>query len=111
MNTFILSTPKALSNLETFYRREQASDVFLTLDNLVSSSSLLGFCSFAHKTGQYRKLLEKSLVGPVKFALIASDLALELKLCETEWSRVRETIQKCSGYRKEVTGGADPCRS
>ena len=95
MDTFIAFTPKALSSLETFYHHEQDSEVFLTLDNLVSSSSLLGFCSFAHKAGQYRKLLEKSLVGPVKFALIASDLALELKLCETEWSRVRETLQRC----------------
>ena len=96
MNTFILSTRKALSNLETCFHLGQSSDVLLTLDNLVSSSSLLGFCSFAHKASQYRRLLEYSLVGPVRFALIALDLALELKLCETEWSRVRQTLRQSS---------------
>ena len=92
MDTFIQTTKKMLNDLETNYHRKQSDNIILTLENLTASSSLLGFCSFAHKAGEYRKLFEKAAVDPVKFALIVSELILELKHCETEWLRVRDAL-------------------
>ena len=92
MDTFMESAHKMINYLASYYHLKKYSDLILTLDNLTSSSTLLGFRSFAHKASHYRKLLENSPAGLVGVFSVVSDLALELKLCETEWSQIRKII-------------------
>ena len=55
----------------------------MTLDNLNSSSRLLGFNSIARKAEEYQTFNAADDAG--KFAAMLSDLGTELRRCELEW--------------------------
>lgn len=86
MDTFFRSSKTALKKMATFYVCLRNNDIVLTLENLTSSASLLGFVSMAFKAENYQRKLETI----ENFSEMISDLSFELRRCELEWIRKRD---------------------
>ena len=92
MDTFFESAKCWLKELEIHFRYQRSSDALLVLENLSSSSSLLGFLSLSFKSRGYLTLLSKGLLDTEKFASLISDLLMELRRCEREWIRAQDAL-------------------
>ena len=97
MDTFFDSARNLLKELEIHFLYQRLSDATLLLENLSSSSSLLGFLSLAYKSNRYLTLLaHKQTVDTARCASIISDLLVELRRCEQEWFRARNSLPNTS---------------
>lgn len=102
MEVYFKSSRISIKNLETFFVGQRVSDILLTLDNLQSSSSLLGFVSIAHKADVYLECLHQSVTCRDKFADMLSDLVFELRRSELEWIRKQNAIKSLSRPHREM---------
>ena len=93
---YFKSSRISIKNLETYFVGQRISDILLTLDNLYSSSSLLGFVSIAHKAEFYMESLNQSLNCKSNFAAMLSDLGFDLRRSELEWNRKQNAIGSLS---------------
>ncbi len=91
MATFFRTSTIALKNLETFFVRELTEDILMVIENLHTSSKVLGFVSLANKAQNCEQTLRRErTVKAQKFAGMVSDLVFELRRCELEWIRKQE---------------------
>ena len=95
MITFFLSSGVILKNLESFYRGKLFPEMLGALDNLKTSSELLGFISISQKATRFMDFLSHHTEsdGDIFFASKLSDLNLDLRLGHSEWFRARETLK------------------
>uniref|UniRef100_A0A7S0QIY4 Uncharacterized protein n=1 Tax=Cryptomonas curvata TaxID=233186 RepID=A0A7S0QIY4_9CRYP len=95
MIAFFLSSGVILKNLETFYRGKLYPEMLRALENLRTSSELLGFISISQKAKRFMVFLSQDTAsdGDIFFASKLSDLNLDLRLGHSEWFRARETLE------------------
>ena len=97
MTTFFRKSRIALKNLETFFVRELTEDILMVIENLHTSSKVLGFVSLANKAQNCEQTLKRErTVKAQKFAGMVSDLVSELRRCELEWIRKQEPSDSLS---------------
>ena len=106
METYFLSSGVILKNLETFFLGKLFPEMLRSLENLQTSSDLLGFISVSRKA---RKLMDflsqhtESEGGPL-FASKLSDLNMELRLGQSEWVRARESLESSKPHEMPEQG-------
>lgn len=99
MDMFFRSSKIVIQKIEISYVCERTSDILLKLDNLSSSSRILGFISMAHKVDIYQDTLQETLDHADRFAAMLSDFGFELRRCELEWDRKRNATGPLSKPR------------
>jgi hypothetical protein len=103
METFFRTTKIALKNLETFYIQQMTYDILTAMDNLRTSSSLLGFLSLAKKAEWYEQTIKREgALKAQKFAAMVSDLVFELRRCELEWTRKQDAAESLAQPLRET---------
>ena len=93
INTYFQTSGVLLKNLETFYLSKVYSEMIRSLENLQTSSELLGFMSISEKAKKLFDFLSKHTESDtIFFASKLSDINLELRLGHSEWFRARESL-------------------
>jgi hypothetical protein len=95
MITFFLSSGVILKNLESFYRAKLFAEMLRALQNLQTSSELMGFIALSQKAKRFMDFLLENTGSDadIFFASKLSDLNLDLRLGHSEWFRARESLE------------------
>jgi hypothetical protein len=111
MDTYFSSSGVLLKNLETFYLGKFVPEMLRSLDNLQSSSELLGFMSISTKAQKlFDFLSQRTESDDICFASKLSDLNLELRLGHSEWFRARESLESLDLEKPQQTRVIAVCR-
>jgi hypothetical protein len=94
INTYFQTSGILMKNLETFYLGNFYSEMMRSLENLRTSSELLGFMSISQKAKKLFDFLSQHTESDtIFFASKLSDLNTELRLVHSEWLRARESLE------------------